>query len=76
MSYSGLLTVIALAILLAAPAFSQSPESPAASIRPVTITTAGGRTFIVGVQRRILEPVETPAETPRKPLSKERKASP
>lgn len=72
MSYTALLSLIALGILLASPAFSQSPENPpgrAASVRPVTITTAGGRTYIVGVQRNILESVETPVPAPRKPIN-------
>lgn len=69
MSYSALLSLIALGILLASPAFSQNAGNPpggGATIRPVTITTAGGRTYVVGIQRHVLEPADTPAPAPRK----------
>lgn len=73
MSLTMLLSLIAIGILLASPAWSQSPENAAGrgySVRPVTITTAGGRTYVVGVQRYVIEPAteqpETPAPAPRK----------
>ncbi len=71
MSYAQLLVLVALGVVLASPAFPQSPEGyqgRTVSSRPVTITTAGGRSYIVGVQRPVLlEPVELPtAPTPRK----------
>lgn len=70
MSYGQLLVLVALGVMLASPAFPQSPDnyqSRAISSRPVTITTAGGRSYIVGVQRPIiLEPVEMASPpTPR-----------
>ncbi len=71
MSYARLLVLVALGVVLASPAFPQSPEAyqgRAVASRPVTITTAGGRSYIVGVQRPVLlEPVELPTPpTPRK----------
>lgn len=61
MSYVHFLTLIALGVLLASPAFPQSADSPVIQFtpRPVTITTAGGRSYMVGVQRRQPEPIET-----------------
>jgi len=78
MSFTTLLALIALGILLASPAWSQSPESGVGrgySVRPVTITTAGGRTYVVGVQRHVIEPAEAPPPPTRKPSPKDPAAS-
>jgi hypothetical protein len=74
MSYARLLIFVALGILLASPAFPQSPDDSSTlrfTPRPVTITTAGGRTYVVGIQRSVLEPVEAPpAPSTVKPAEK------
>ncbi len=65
MSDTQLLVLVVVGVLLASPAFPQSPDSfQTRIVRPVTITTAGGRTYIVGVQRYVLEPLETPPPAP------------
>lgn len=68
MSYTQLLILVALGVLLASPAFPQSSPETALRFtpRPVTITTAGGRSYVVGIQRSLPEPVELPPPTPRK----------
>jgi hypothetical protein len=65
MNYAGLMILVALAVLLASPAFPQSPETSVRfTPRPVTITTAGGRSYVVGIQRQALETIETAEPTP------------
>ena len=68
MSYTQLLALVAIGVLLASPAFPQSGPDTALRFtpRPVTITTAGGRSYVVGIQRSLPEPVEMPLPTPRK----------
>ncbi len=68
MSYTQLLVLVAIGVLLASPAFPQSSPDTALRFtpRPVTITTAGGRSYVVGIQRSLPEPVEMPPLTPRK----------